>query len=414
MALILFIQSCKSSETFSGYSYDPEGVTDTQDRDIQEQPKRTIGFLSDGVWISNEFEGARANDVFRVDEFHYIIRIDPEISPINNSPWYGFRIWSNETRSVTVELEYTDGRQRYLPKKSFDDGLSWANIDSSNYRVDLETGNGILHLTTENDPLWISAQEVFTTRDFRMWKEDLMSLPFIQSQVIGTSHLGRSINQIKISEHLDEPLKGVIFIYGRQHPPEIPGFLVGLKFIETLTADTDLAIQFRKYFDVWAFPLMNPDGADGGHWRTNAAGVDLNRDWLFFNQPETAAVRNAVLKIQLRSDRKPFYSIDFHSTGRTIFYPISRNIDTFPHLFAYRWAESIQQALPDTELLVQPFDVVSPIAKNWSFRTFGIDGVTFEVSDEMSGNMLDEFASKSAETFMRLMIEEFENYIDSN
>ena len=32
-------------------------------------------------------------------------------------------------------------------------------------------------------------------------------------------------------------------------------------------------------FRVLAFPLMNPDGVDLGHWRHNAGGIDLNRDW---------------------------------------------------------------------------------------------------------------------------------------
>src|SRR6056297_3862553 len=86
----LYLSSCKTSEEFTGYSYDPEGVTVTTDREIDHQNKRTIGFLEDGVWITNEFRGSRVNDVIRINPYHYRLQINPEISPINNSPWYGF------------------------------------------------------------------------------------------------------------------------------------------------------------------------------------------------------------------------------------------------------------------------------------------------------------------------------------
>ena len=39
-------------------------------------------------------------------------------------------------------------------------------------------------------------------------------------------------------------------------------------------------------------PLANPDGVEQGHWRHNAQGVDLNRDWDRFQQPETRALRD--------------------------------------------------------------------------------------------------------------------------
>jgi cytosolic carboxypeptidase protein 6 len=409
LIIILLFSACKSTEEFTGYSYDPEGVTDTIDREISEQHKRTIGFMSDGVWITNEFPGARANDIYRVDRNHYKIRIDPEISPINNSPWFGFRIWADDSVSVQVELEYTNGRQRYTPAFSSDRGESWVKADSSIYRIDPETRNGFIRLDLASEPVWVSAQEVYTTREFRQWAEEISLKPFVQQSVIGSSHQGRPVSMIKMSENSNEPVKGVILIYGRQHPPEIPGFMVGLTFLETLASETAIARQFRKYFDVWAFPMMNPDGADNGHWRTNAAGVDLNRDWQYFNQPETAAVRRTVLPLLKRGDRRVFYAIDFHSTGRNIFYPINRNIPAFPLHFTYRWAEQIQNELPGLDLGVQPFDTASPIAKNWTHKTFGVDAVTFEVWDEQPRNELESFAVRSAELFMEMMIQVFES-----
>lgn len=406
--LLILLQACKTTEEFTGYSYDPEGVTETFDREINHQNQRTIGFQSDGVWISNEFRGARANDVERIAQYHYRIHIHPEISPINNSPWFGFRAWSDEPADVKLELVYQNGRQRYIPRLSTDGGISWLEADSTIFSRNNENQSGELKLSLNNEPVWVSAQEVFTTREFAEWSSELAQKPFVQKSVVGSSHQGRPISMIKLSEQSREPVKGVVLIYGRQHPPEIPGYMVSLGFMETLAADTPLARQFRQYFDVWAFPMMNPDGADNGHWRTNAAGVDLNRDWQHFNQPETAAVRRALLPLKKRSDRKVFYGIDFHSTGRNIFYPILKEIDTFPLHFTYRWAERIQDELPEIDLGVQAFDIVSPIAKNWTHKTFGVDAVTFEVWDNQPRAELHNYAVRSAEIFMELMIEEFE------
>lgn len=404
----LTLSSCKSSEEFTGYSYDPEGVTETTDREINHQNKRTIGFLEDGVWITNEFRGSRVNDVIRTGPYHYRLQINPEISPINNSPWYGFQVWADDTTHVTLELTYANGRHRYRPEISYDNGQTWQKADSTNYSREPETSNGNITLEIGPEPVWISAQVPQTTTEFREWSDRLAKKAFIQRSVVGSSHQGRPIYQLKISEYSDEPVKGVVLIYGRQHPPEIPGYITGLHFIEELTSDSDLAKKFREYFDIWTYPLMNPDGADNGHWRTNATGVDLNRDWQYFNQPETDAVRRSLLPLLKRDNRKVFYAIDFHSTGQTVFYPILKEIETFPHLFTYRWLDQIKQELPDIELNVEPFPTDSPIAKNWSHKTFGIDAVTYEVWDGLPKDQLEKLGVESAQIFMEMMISEFE------
>ncbi len=411
IVLIILFASCRSTdpEVFTGYAYDPVGITETSDREIIPQHKRTIGFLSDGVWISNEFPGSRASDIYRTDDFQYTIEIRPEISPVNNSPWYGFKIWSSDTARVTVELAYPEeGRQRYTPKISTNGGMDWKPVDPKNYR---SGSSGILELDVSQDTLWVSAQEIYTTEHLSVWLDSLSEKSYIRNSTAGYSHQGRPVSLLKISEPSSKPLKGVIIVYNRQHPPEIPGYIAGLKFLETVAGDTKLASRFRDYFEVWAFPMMNPDGADNGHWRTNAAGVDLNRDWNYFRQPETAAVQKTLLPLKEKPNRKVFYAIDFHSTGRTLFYPIIKEIQTFPLHFTYRWADEIKAALPEVDLDVEPFDIVSPIAKNWTFKTFGADAVTFEVWDEMPRDQVRQLGVRSAELFMKLMIEEYQNHI---
>jgi hypothetical protein len=49
----------------------------------------------------------------------------------------------------------------------------------------------------------------------------------------------------------------------------------------------DQAAGFPRKAPHRAGANANPDGVDKGHWRLNDGGVDLNRDWGPFTQPET-------------------------------------------------------------------------------------------------------------------------------
>ena len=400
--------ACKTSE-FTGFSYDPEGGNVTTDKPVTPHHERTFGFLSDGVWISNEFTGSRASDVYRLGKNHYRVVINPENAPINNSPWYSFKVWSKIEQKVEIELFYPENKHRYVPKISKDGGKSWFLISPEAFKSDTVAQTGELTLEANPDTTWVSAQELETTANFENWLTGMMRKPYVSSRTIGYSHQKRPLKLVQISSHSEYKLKGVILIYGRQHPPEVPGYLVGLKFIEALAADTPVARKFRNYFDVWAVPLMNPDGTDKGHWRHNMGGVDLNRDWSAFNQPETRAVRDAFLPLRDRTDKKVFYAIDFHSTDENIFYPINRDISTFPQHFTYEWHETLTNTMTDVPINIEPFDTSAPIAKNWTWHTFGVDAITFEVNDGLKRELLDEFAMNAAGIFMKKMISVYEN-----
>ncbi|HKL17459.1 MAG TPA: hypothetical protein VJ905_00760, partial [Halalkalibaculum sp.] len=96
----IFSFSCSSSEEFSGFSYDPEGSTITTDKEITPQHERTIGISADGVWLSNEFPGARMNDFYKVNDSLYQVVLEPENHPVNNSPWYSFKAWADTAKTI--------------------------------------------------------------------------------------------------------------------------------------------------------------------------------------------------------------------------------------------------------------------------------------------------------------------------
>src|SRR5690606_36518233 len=94
-------------------------------------------------------------------------------------------------------------------------------------------------------------------------------------------------------------------------------------------------------------PLMNPDGVKEGHWRHNMNGVDLNRDWKNFLQPETQAVRDRLVKLASEKGARVFLMLDFHSTQQDVFYTETDREKTFPENFTRHWLGALQERFPD-------------------------------------------------------------------
>ncbi len=408
----LFLLSCKSTEDFTGFSYDPPGVTNTSDKKIEFQKRRVIGAGTPKVWVSNEFSGARMNDFYAIDDTTFRVVIRPENSPINNSPWFSFRIRAEERRKIRLQLAYKDARHRYQPKVYFESNVFSSSPADSLYPYPVEvvtdtaTGYGTFDLVVGETPLIVTAQYPFNSLIFSRALDSPSIQQLANTKVVGFSHYGRPIYEIEVDQTTKQQ-KGVLVILSRQHPPEVSGFMASLAFLEELLSDSELAKTFREHFIIKAYPMINPDGVDNGHWRHNAAGVDLNRDWINFNQPETRAVRDALLPILEDSLKTVYYGIDFHSTNENIFYPINEDIQTFPDNVTQRWFKLIVESNPEIPFNYEEFDTQSPISKNWLFRTFGADAVTFEVDDELNAFDIESLSQSAAQHLMNLLLDEY-------
>ena len=168
---LLLLGGCRQTGDIP-LSYDPPGSTNTVTREITPQKKRTIGFQQAGVWVSNEFAGARLNDFYQTDDSTFTAVIRPENAPINNSAWYAFKIWAQRAQTVRIHLTYEDGDHRYVPKLSHD-GAAWIPLDAASYAHDTTNGTATLRLHVGPDTLWVTAQELITSKDFAHWMEDL-------------------------------------------------------------------------------------------------------------------------------------------------------------------------------------------------------------------------------------------------
>ena len=64
-----------------------EDYVDTKTRSISFQKKRIFSFVKSGVYFSNDFEGARLNNINQLNDSTYVLSILPENKPINPSPF---------------------------------------------------------------------------------------------------------------------------------------------------------------------------------------------------------------------------------------------------------------------------------------------------------------------------------------
>ena len=397
LIIILCFLGCKSGTQWKGQA--PIRKVSTLTVPVQRQ-YAGIFDLGDGVFMSNDYSGARMNGVARTNDTLISVLITSENSPINPSPWYGFKIWSETEKDLYVKLTYNeDAFHRYFPKLS-KNGSYWEALDSLKYKAvkkifnERELAESItMQLSVNKDTLWVSAQELITSSVVDKWTNELLTNSFVSKSTIGESNQGRPLNLLTIGDSDDQRM---IMVISRQHPPEVTGFLAMQAFIETLCADTDIAKRFRATYTTYVVPLVNPDGVDNGHWRHNYGGVDLNRDWENFNQPETRAIRDFMRQKVSDTGGSFYFGVDFHSTWEDIFYTITPElIGNMPGLVP-KVIEGLEDEFPGYKPNIRP----SPGTGNkinstaFFFFEFGAESFTYEVGD----NTPREFVRKKGET----------------
>ncbi|SNZ01352.1 M14 family metallopeptidase [Flagellimonas pacifica] len=400
------------NEKFQGQP--PIEIVPTTSKPVQKQWKGSFTYDSANITFSNNFEGARLNGIIKNNDSTYTALITSENTPINTSPWYAFKIWAKEKRTINVILTYqASAKHRYYPKLSFD-GLRWSPLDSIQYtefeKGDKNFGPGSLpvkismKLEVGRDTLWIAGQELHTSSHVGRWMDSLSQKPFVSRKSMGKSREGRLLDLLTIG---NPKSKNMLMVISRQHPPEVTGYLAMKSFIETMASDAKLARRFRKKFTTYVVPLMNPDGVDNGHWRHNAGGVDLNRDWANFNHPETRAVKKFMEEKVVRTNGKFYFGIDFHSTWDDIYYTVDPKLKgNMPDLVP-TWLDAIKEEVDGYDPNVRPSDRMHPttVSRNYFFVEHGAEALVFEIGDNTPREFLREKGRISANVLMELMLE---------
>ncbi len=373
---------------------------DTESKPIQYQEKK-IYITASGVSASNKFNGARLNDFKTENDSTFTIKIKPENMPINPSPWYAFKLWSKTSKKIYLNIDYQNGKHRYLPKLS-QDGKSWTDLDSN--LIVKRGGNVQFPLNVSEDTLWVAGQELFTTEHLRDWLAETKQIsPETKVSSYGKSKLGRPLYTASLFEK-NKGQNEIIVLMSRQHPPETTGQLAFLHFVERLLENDPLTEKFKQKYQVLLFPMQNPDGVDLGHWRHNAGGIDLNRDWDRYNQPETKQMAEYIIDYANKTRAKVILGLDFHSTYEDVYYTNNSDTATAYPNFTKNWLNEIKRAIPDYEPNISPSNIGQPVSKGWFFVQFNAVGITYEIGDDTPRDFIKTKSRVAAEKMMAILL----------
>lgn len=416
--LLFFITLSGFSQTtkpkFEGQATSTTDKVDTRNHAIMPQwrGRQTLG----NITFDNDFDGARLNGITQNNDTLYTAIIAAENYPINPSPWYAFKVTSQNPKQIWVHLTYLNAKHRYFPKISRD-GKTWQVVDSTDcklvkgpesknqsFQENALSESAYVRINVDAKTTWIAAQELMTSPIVKAWSKDILKNKFVSSTIIGKSTQNRPFECLRIGE--DKSDSKIMLVIGRLHPPEVTGQFALQAFVEALCVDSETAKQFRKEYTVYVVPMMNPDGVDNGHWRHNTGGIDLNRDWADFNQPETQIVRNFLHQKIDGTQRKLYFGIDFHSTWDDIFYT---NITEKPsHMdgLIKRWFESLEQSIPTYKVNARASKPASAaISKAFFNKEFNAEALVYEVGDNTSRDFTKLKSKTAAENLMRLSLE---------
>lgn len=327
-----------------------------------------------GLRIDADFErGALASCRVESGE-RVVLEIAPETVPINDSAWYAFRLRAARPQTVEVRLQVRDGTFRYAPKTSTD-RETWTVLPPERLAVDADRKGATLRLDVGRRPLLVAAQPLESIADALDALRPALRRAGFAERVIGRTHDGRPVLAF---ERVPAGAKGLVVLLGRQHPPETTGAEAYTAFVRRLLELHAEPMPGMDALGLLLVPVMNPDGIARGHWRGNAAGTDLNRDWAGYAEPEVRAVATHIEQLAARVP--PVALLDFHSTRRDVIYAAPQGAAgrDLAELFLEELDRRLGPLAPPVE---RSHNAGLATAKSWALERYSIGGLTYEVGD---------------------------------
>ena len=299
--------------------------------------------------------------------------------------WFHFRLSGAGGQACKLkivnagEAAYPKGWENYRAVASYD-RIDW-------FRVPTDYNGKILTIRhkPEQDSVYYAYFAPYAMERHHDLVAHCLQYPRTALEVLGETVDGQEIDLLTIGEGMHKKHK--IWAIARQHPGESMAEWWMEGFLERLL-DQDDAVA-RALLDKAVFhivPNMNPDGSRRGHLRTNAAGINLNREWQEPSReksPEVYWVRQRMEKTGVD------FCLDVHGDEA-----IPHNFIAGPEgvpSFSKRQAkllknykDALLQANPDFQLkhgypANRPGKANLKIGANWIAERFGCLSMTLEM-----------------------------------
>lgn len=209
--------------------------------------------------------------------------------------WFHFRVAAPAGTALTLRITglgasaYPDGWPGYHACVS-EDREYWGRAPSR-YDADEEGGTLTIAYTLESDAAWFAYFAPYSMERHHDLVAQAASCPGVTLRQLGTTLDGQPMDCLEMGTG-DKP----VWLIARQHPGESMAEWWMEGAIDMLTDPANVhARKLLAACRLHIVPNMNPDGSFRGHLRTNAAGINLNREWHLPSaekSPEVLCVRD--------------------------------------------------------------------------------------------------------------------------
>ncbi len=188
--------------------------------------------------------------------------------------WFHFRVSGARGRRLTLRIvncadaAYPMGWPDYRARFS-DDRQDWRQATT-------RYADGVLTIehTPTSDAVWFAYHAPYSIEQHHDLISRIAAVPGVRLRTLGTTLDGQPLDCLEMGTG---PVQA--WLYARQHPGESMAEWWIEGALDLLVSDDPMASSLRAAATFHIVPNANPDGSARGHLRTNAAGVNLNREW---------------------------------------------------------------------------------------------------------------------------------------
>jgi murein tripeptide amidase MpaA len=211
--------------------------------------------------------------------------------------WFHFRVAGAAGRELTLRITglaqsaYPGGWDGYRACVSEDRG-EWLRTDTE-WDASSDGGTLTIRHTPGGDLAWFAYFAPYSMERHHDLVAQVAMAEGVTHRTLGHSIEGQPIDCLDMGTGARQ-----VWLYARQHPGETMAEWWMEGALATLTDPADpVGRALRKAATFHVVPNLNPDGSRRGHLRTNADGINLNREWhapSIEKSPEVLAIRNAM------------------------------------------------------------------------------------------------------------------------
>ncbi|MXR67322.1 M14 family metallopeptidase [Shewanella insulae] len=352
--------------------------------------------------ISANFDGGNIEVINQDDINNVQLAIRPDEGG-EFFQWFNFRLQGEVGQRYTLnimnagEASYTKGWEGYQAAATYD-RQQW-------FRLPTQYQDGKLTIEVELDCEMIQIA-YFAPYSYER-HQDLISAVQVHP-LVSIEHLGKTLDDrdmtlVKVGDEDEEKAK--IWITARQHPGEtMAEWLVEGLLNNLLDGDCPTAKALLDKANFYIVPNMNPDGGVRGHLRTNAKGVNLNREWQSPSLEKSPEVYHVVNRMK-ETGVDLYYDVHGDEGLPYVFLAGCEGVPGYNQKMADLQADFVKALLMASADFQDEFgyDKDEPgqanltVASNWVAQTFGCLSNTLEMPFKDNANMPDPMSGWSPE-----------------